>query len=138
MKFVVKYIDVLYPQGTISGTVQDSQEQKLSGVSISFELLADLQMQTDADGNFSFQNIPPISSRSAKYTLLFNKTGYRETRLYIDLETGNNTYVDFELLTQEEFDKKQEEKVKADKTCWGVMMTLLFAPIGILQFRRKN
>jgi len=134
----IDYISVLYRPGTISGTVVDSQRRELSGVLVSFEWEDDLETQTTVNGNFSFQNMPAMRWGKNTYTLIFNKTGYKETSIDLDLVTGKNVHIDMELLTQEEFEKKKKDEEKADKTCWGIMMTLLFVPIGILQFRRKN
>lgn len=77
--------------GTIQGSIQNSRQEPLAGISIQ---LAETKygVLTDDDGYFSLKNIP-----AGNYTLLITSVGYKLSRQNIVVKSGEFTNIDLRL-----------------------------------------
>ena len=64
--------DIVASKGIIKGTVTDSKESPLAGVTVKLDGAISLNKATDVNGNYSFSNLP-----AGNYTLTFTFVGFK-------------------------------------------------------------
>ncbi|WP_431198909.1 carboxypeptidase-like regulatory domain-containing protein [Mucilaginibacter sp. P25] len=64
--------DIVASKGIIKGTVTDSKESPLAGVTVKLDGAISLNKATDVNGNYSFANLP-----AGNYTLTFTFVGFK-------------------------------------------------------------
>lgn len=74
--------------GVISGKISDTTGVTMSGVSIQLAGTATQTKTTDANGNYSFTNLP-----AGKYTLSFSFVGFTKTSKEVTLAEGQKSVI---------------------------------------------